>query len=247
VVSDVEGRVVLVTGAATGIGRALSSRFRADGALVVGVDLPARVEEIGDAADLALGADVTDAASVNAAVDHAVDRFGRLDALVANAGLGRRASIEEAAWDDIEAVVEVNLFGVLHCMRAVLPVMRAAGRGRIVSLVSRNAEICPPNLVGYNVSKAGVVALTRTLSRELRGVDILANNLVPGPTRTEMNPAGDLEPGASYPTARMLVTLPAGGPSGRTFFEERDYPMWERFSGDGAASVLRESERRPSR
>lgn len=233
---SVDGRVILVTGAGSGIGRALSARFRADGATVVGVDLAARVDEIGDAADLPIAADVTDAASVQAAIDRAVVRFGRVDALLANAGLGRRGSIEDAPWDDIEAVVDVNLFGVLHCMRAVLPVMRSTGHGRIVSLVSRNAEICPANLVGYNISKAGVIALTRTLSRELRDVDILVNNLIPGPTRTEMNPSGELEPDASYPTARMLVTLPAGGPTGRTFFEERDYPMWERFSADRPTS-----------
>ena len=91
-------------------------------------------------------------------------------------------------------------------------------------------EICPPDLVGYNVSKAGVVALTRTLARELKGVDILVNNLIPGPTRTEMNPLGNLEPDTSYPTALTLMTLPPDGPSGRTFFEEQDYPIWSRFS-----------------
>lgn len=233
--SDLGGRTILVTGAATGIGRALAARFRADGASVVGCDLPSRIEEIGDAADLALPADVTKPADVTDAVAKAVEAFGTIDALIANAGLGRRATIEDAAWTDIAEVVDVNLFGVLHCMRAVLPVMRAQGHGRIVSLVSRNAEFCPPKLVGYNVSKAAVVALTRTLAHELGGIDVLANNLIPGPTRTEMNPSGDLEPDACYPTARMLVTLPPGGPNGRTFYIEREYPMYERFSADGMA------------
>lgn len=226
----VSGRVIFITGAATGIGRGLAARFRADGAIVVGTDLASRVGEIGDAADLALAADVTKPEEVATAIAAAVDAHGRVDALIANAGVGERATIEEASWNQIARVVDVNLFGVLHCMRAVLPVMRAQGSGRIVSLVSRNAELCPATLVGYNASKAAVVAVTRTLSRELQGTDILVNNLIPGPTRTEMNPTGTLESDAAYPTARMLVTLPEGGPSGRTFFEERDYKFWERFS-----------------
>jgi NAD(P)-dependent dehydrogenase (short-subunit alcohol dehydrogenase family) len=175
----VEGKVLLITGAAAGIGHGLAARFRADGARVVGLDLPSRVDEIGAAADLAVAADVTDASQVQAAVDAAVANFAAVDALIANAGLGRRSTIEDAPWDDIESVVQVNLFGVLHCMRAVLPVMRAQGSGRIVSLVSRSAELCPPNLVGYNASKAAVVAVTRTLSREVRDVDILVNNMIP--------------------------------------------------------------------
>ena len=226
----IEGRVIFISGAAPGIGHALAARCRADGAAVVGTDLAARVEEIGDAADLALAADVTDPVQVQHAVAAAVAQLGRIDGLIANAGVGKRATIEDAAWDDIASVIDVNLYGVIHCMRAVLPVMRAQGTGRIVSLMSRSVELCPSNLVGYNVSKAGVVALTRTLARELEGVDILANNVIPGPTRSEMNPAGPLEPDAAYPTARMLLTLPPGGPSGRTFFREEDYPIWSRFS-----------------
>jgi NAD(P)-dependent dehydrogenase (short-subunit alcohol dehydrogenase family) len=220
--------VIVITGAATGIGAGLAARFTADGDVVAGIDLPARVGEI--EADVALGADVTVPDEVVGAVGAVVDKLGRVDAFIANAGLGVRASIEDAPWDDIRRVVDVNLFGVLHCFRAVLPTMRAQGSGRLVAVVSRNAELCPRDLVGYNASKAGVVAAVRTLARELDGTDILVNNLIPGPTRTEMNPTGTLPTDASYPTARMLVSLPAGGPSGRTFFEERDYPFWSRFS-----------------
>ena len=101
----IEGKVIFITGAATGIGHALAGRFRVDGALVVGTDLPARVDEIGDVADLALAADVTDAAQVHAAVDAAVSKLGRVDGLIANVGLGngprsktRRGTTSRLSW-----------------------------------------------------------------------------------------------------------------------------------------------------
>jgi len=228
--TDIAGKVVLVTGAATGIGRALAAGFRADGAHVAGCDLAARVDEAQEVCDLAGACDVRDAAQVRAFVDAAIAKFGRLDVVVANAGIGRYAPVLDAGWSDIADVIEINLFGVLHTLRAALPGMREQRSGRAIVLVSRHAELCPAELSGYSMSKAAVVALTRTLSRELADVDVLVNNLIPGPTLTEMNPRGSQEPDAVYPTARMLATLPPGGPSGRTFWDGQDYPIWSRFS-----------------
>jgi 2-hydroxycyclohexanecarboxyl-CoA dehydrogenase len=222
--SPSDALVVAITGAGSGIGEALAACFRDDGHTVATSDIGALAG--GSVAE----ADVTDAASVQGWIDGVLAEHGRIDALIANAGLGKRVTVEEAAWDEIESVVNVNLFGVLHSFRAVLPSMRAAGHGRLVALVSRNAELCPARLVGYNASKAGVIATVRTLKRELDGVDILVNGLVPGPTRSGMNPTGEREPGSCYPTAKMLCTLPAGGPSGRSFFDGEDYPMWSKFS-----------------
>jgi NAD(P)-dependent dehydrogenase (short-subunit alcohol dehydrogenase family) len=224
--------VVLITGAGSGIGNALARRFREDGDEVVGCDLEANVATTREACDLAVACDVTVRDEVDAVVAAAIERFGRIDALIANAGTGRIGSIEDAPWSDIEDVVRVNLFGVLHCERAVLPVMRQQGSGRIVVVVSRNAELCPGTMVGYNASKAAVVAATRTLARELEGTDVLVNNLIPGPSKTALNPYGPREPDSCYPTARMLATLPAGGPSGRTFFDEKEYPFWQTFIDD---------------
>jgi NAD(P)-dependent dehydrogenase (short-subunit alcohol dehydrogenase family) len=230
-VSDIAGKSVLITGAATGIGRALAEGFRADGALVAGCDLAARVEEAREVCDLAEPCDVRDADQVRALVDATVAKFGRLDVVVANAGTGRFAAVLDADWADLHDVVDVNLFGVLHTLRAALPRMRAQGSGRAIVVVSRNAEFCPPELAGYSMSKAAAVVLTRTLARELQGEDVLVNNLIPGPTLTELNPRGTQPPEAVYPTARMLATLPAGGPSGRTFWNGEEYPFWSKFSG----------------
>ena len=225
--------VIAITGTGSGIGRALAGQFRRDGFVVAGCDLPEHVRADDDACDFSMGCDVSSAEETQAFVDSVIERFGRLDGFIANAGLGRRATIADGDWADIEQVVRVNLFGVLHSFRAALKPMTEAGYGRLVAVASRNAELCPGGLVGYNASKAGVVATVRTLYRELKetGSDILVNNLIPGPSATGMNPTGERDPGSCYPTARMLVTLPEGGPSGRTFFDEQEYPMWSRFSG----------------
>ena len=240
---SVTDRVILITGTGSGIGHALATRFTDDGALVVGCDLPDKVEASPSVSALALEADVRDPAQLAGVVSAAVAKFGRVDALIANAGLGRRASIEDGKWSDFTDVVDVNLYGVMHSIRAVLPAMRNQGAGRIVSLVSRNAEFCPPKLAAYNMTKAAVIALTRTLAHELRGTDILANNLIPGPSKTPMNPNGTIDPGDCYPTAKLLVTLPSGGPAGRTFYEEHEYPVYAKFSSDGTAAVVHDNER----
>lgn len=226
---SIDREVIAITGAGGGIGRALSERFVADGFRVAACDLSAPAD---GSADLTVAADVTDPDAVDAFVACIVDRFGRLDAMIANAGIARRGTVEGAAWDDIAAVVEVDLYGVLHTLRAALRPMREQGSGRLVVVGSREAEICPPGLVGYSAAKAAVFAAVRTLAHELEGSDILVNVLIPGPTATAMNPRGTRQPDASYPTAKHLVTLPAHGPSGRTYFDLAEYDVWAHFADD---------------
>jgi len=137
VAEDLHGRIVVITGAGSGIGEALAGRFRSDGAHVAGCDLPHAIESVSTACDLAVAADVTNAEEMNAFAAQVIERFGRVDALIANAGVARAATIQDGAWDDIESVVRVNLFGVLHSIRAFLPIMREQGQGRIVALASR--------------------------------------------------------------------------------------------------------------
>jgi NAD(P)-dependent dehydrogenase (short-subunit alcohol dehydrogenase family) len=142
---------------------------------------------------------------------------------------------DEVDWQQIETVLRVNLDGVLHGLRAALPVMREQGRGRLVVTASRNAELCQRGMLAYNASKAAVIVAVRTLAKELRDVDICVNNLIPGVSATgiwgsdEATPAIARDPALAYPTARYLATLSAGGPNGETWFDMQRWPMWKEF------------------
>ena len=185
-----EGKVAIVTGAAAGIGFAYAHRFLAEGARVVLADivdpLPAAEKlAAGSHVDRVLGVrtDVSDAASVRAMVDAAVARFGRIDVLVNNAAIfatlkpQRFDEIPDAEWDRVMAV---NVKGIWHCARAVVPVMRAHGGGRIVNVASAIVAKGTAMLLHYVTSKGAVVAMTRALARELGPDGITVNAVAPG-------------------------------------------------------------------
>ncbi|MGE0877722.1 MAG: SDR family NAD(P)-dependent oxidoreductase [Acidimicrobiia bacterium] len=230
--TDLGGVVVAITGAGSGIGRALAQGFRDDGATVVGCDLPGNVAVAEEVCALAGVADVTSREELAAWVETVVDRFGRIDVVIANAGISRRGSVEDVDPADLEAVYRTNVFGVINTFRAVLPAMRAQGRGRLIAVASRTAEFCPGDGVAYSSSKAAVLAIVRSLAHALDGTDILANAMFPGICRTAMNPAYGQDPALAYPTARLLATLPAHGASGRTFADEAEYPIYDQFADD---------------
>jgi NAD(P)-dependent dehydrogenase (short-subunit alcohol dehydrogenase family) len=232
---DLHGLTVAITGAASGIGRALAEGFRSDGATVVGGDLPSNLDALAEVCDVGVPVDVTSAADNERLVAAAVEVGGRLDAFVANAGIAVGGRFEDLAWEQIDSVLRVNLDGVLHGMRAALAVMRPQGSGRIVVTASRNAETCHRGMLSYNASKAAVIVAVRTLAKELRGVDICVNNLIPGVSATgiwgsdEATPDIARDPALAYPTARFLATLPPGGPTGETWFDMERLTMWKDF------------------
>ena len=232
---DLTGLTVAITGAAGGIGRALAQGFRSDGATVVGGDLRANLDALAEVCDVAVPVDVTSPDDNERLVAAAVETGGRLDAFIANAGIATSVRLDSKPWDSIEAVLRVNLDGVLHGLRAALPVMRQQGAGRIVVTASRNAELCQRGMLAYNASKAAVIAAVRTLAHELRDVDIRVNNLIPGVSATgiwgseEATPQIARDPALAYPTARFLATAPPGGPTGQTWFDMERWPMWKDF------------------
>jgi 3-oxoacyl-[acyl-carrier protein] reductase len=181
------GRVALITGAASGIGRAAVRAFTAAGASVAALDVDAdRVREAaGDDRVLALGADVTDEAAVTAAVAQAREHFGSVDALVHFAGITRDALAAKMTIDQWDAVLRVNLTGSFVVARAVALVMSAQGHGSIV-LVSSRSAYGNVGQANYSASKAGVIGLTRTLALEFGRDNVRVNAIAPGFVETPM-------------------------------------------------------------
>jgi NAD(P)-dependent dehydrogenase (short-subunit alcohol dehydrogenase family) len=224
------GKVAVITGAASGIGRAITLGFAAEGASVVASDINAAgLAEIEAANIAAVPADVTQDDDVRRLVGTAVERFGRLDILFNNAGVGGRTRIEAMPDGEFEHYAAVHLFGALYALRAALPVMRQQGYGRVVNTVSRGAEAQAPGWAAYGAAKAGLFALTRVAAAECADADILVNGMIPGPTLSGMNTGPGLQPPeAVVPSALWLATLPAGGPSGKVFWNMKEYRLFER-------------------
>lgn len=184
-------QVALVTGAASGIGRASAIAFAKAGACVALVDIDgAGLDEtasgLGRQAEVIL-ADVTDLAAVEAAVERTVARFGRLDAAHNNAGVpGPYLPLDEYPPEEFLRVLQVDLLGVWHCMRAEIRQMRQQGSGAIVNTSSMLGAAAMPDNGPYVAAKHAVNGLTRAAALELAGAGIRVNALAPGVTRTGM-------------------------------------------------------------
>ena len=193
-------RVILITGGGHGIGRAYALRCAAEGASVAVIDIDedaARrtAAHIADAGGVGIGwrADVTDLASLQAAVAEINSEWGGIDGLVNNAGMLTVIPISRVGFEDIpdeewDAVLEVNLKGVWLSTRAVVPAMRRRGGGSIVNIGSGTYFLGTPTRAHYVASKGGVIGLSRVLSRELAADNIRVNVVVPGSTLSEENP-----------------------------------------------------------
>jgi 3-oxoacyl-[acyl-carrier protein] reductase len=191
---SIAGRVVVVTGAASGMGRAVAMLFGAEGARVAALDRNADgVAKVADAISLAGGIayarplDVAKPDEIGVAVDDVVGRLGPVGILVNNAGVSLPAPIDsddyDAAWD---LTLAVNLTGYVRMVRACLPHLLAVGDGRIVNIASTEGLGATPYISPYTASKHGVVGLTRSLATELGSRDITVNCICPGPINTGM-------------------------------------------------------------
>lgn len=188
---DLKNRVAVVTGGAQGIGLAVTRRLIESGAKVSIWDrdeevLSAVVAELGNNASMQV-VDVADIASVRVAVESVVSSCGQLDILVANAGI---AGPNHPTWEyPLEAwrqILDVNLTGVFYCCREVVPVMLKQGYGRIVNVASIAGKEGNPNASAYSASKAGVIALTKSLGKETAGSNIAVNCVTPAAARTRI-------------------------------------------------------------
>jgi NAD(P)-dependent dehydrogenase (short-subunit alcohol dehydrogenase family) len=210
-VTDLSGQVALITGAASGIGRASALAFAGAGAHVSLVDIDgggltgtaAAARQLGVRAET-IEADVTDLAAVTAAVARTVEVFGRLDAAHNNAGVpGPYVPLDEYSEDDFLRVLQVDLVGVWRCMRAEIRQMRAQRSGAIVNTSSMLGAAAMPDNSAYIAAKHGVQGLTRAAAVELGGTGIRVNAIAPGVTRTGMTSAVSNELLRSVPLGRI--------------------------------------------
>lgn len=185
-------KVALVTGAARGIGLATAKKFLAEGWRVALLDIEGELlgralAEIGQSeATLALTCDISDSVAVGAAMKAIERQFGRLDALVNNAGIAVFAPLMETSDADWRRVIEVNLTGPFLCSKAAVPLMREVGCGAIVNVTSISAVRASTLRSAYGTSKAGLAHLTKQLAVELAALNIRVNGVAPGPVDTAM-------------------------------------------------------------
>ena len=225
--TNLEGKVAVVTGGASGIGLGVARQFRAAGMRVVIADiedaaLQRAATEIGA---LGVQTDVRDAAAVQALADATVAEHGAVHVVVNNAGVGPMAPIADLQLSDWQWMLQVNLWGVIHGVHAFLPLLRQnAEGGHIVNTASIGGLVPGPGLGAYNVSKYGIVALTETLAMELaaEGSPVGASVLVPGTVRTGIGNSSRNRPADAAGGALADVDLEAGPDLGMTWLEPDD-------------------------
>ena len=192
---DLAGRTAVVTGGASGIGRAMVDRFAAEGMNVVVADIEqdaaeATAAELVDAGHRAVGVrtDVSRLDDIRGLAEATLDSFGLVHVLCNNAGVVIGGRVEELTDDEWRWVLDVDLWGAINGVRVFLPLIESRGPGHLVSTASTSGLVAPPHIAPYSVAKAGVIALMEAVRRELdaRQSPVGASVLVPGPVNTPL-------------------------------------------------------------
>jgi 3-oxoacyl-[acyl-carrier protein] reductase len=193
--SGVKDRVAIVTGGSRGIGQAIAELFAENGAKVIiwdlldeGHDVAENINKNGGTAKF-VKLSVTDKEGIQTAVNSAVEKYGKIDILINNAGITRDKSMLKMSDDEWNAVIDVNLNSIYYCCKAVAPVMKENGYGRIISASSTTGLRGNYGQVNYAATKAGILGMTKTLAVELGRYGITVNAIAPGYTQTPMTDA----------------------------------------------------------
>jgi short-subunit dehydrogenase len=231
---ELKGAVVVITGASAGIGWATASAFAREGSVVVASArreerLHSVVEEVerrGGKA-MAVACDVSELDQVERLRDRVQEAYGRCDVLVNNAGVPGGGPFENLSIEQIEAVVRVNVMGVLYCTKAFLPMMEAAGKGHIVNVASLAGRFAVPGASVYTATKHAVVAFSESLNATMKPRGVLVTAVNPGLVATEKFPHHDaIEAGRRVmrpeAVARVIVKVVR-----RDIAPERSIPRWQ--------------------
>ncbi len=183
-----DGKACVITGAGSGIGRSIAIRFAGEGAAVLAADLNgaaadetiSQIETAGGTDSFAVPADVTSAEDMERVAERAADRFGRIDVLVANAGISAAGMLHETPPDLWDRVFDVNVRGAYLTCKAIVPGMIAQGRGTIIMMSSVIAAMGLPNRAAYAASKGALLAMTRAMQVDYGRMGIRVNALMPG-------------------------------------------------------------------
>ena len=176
----------LITGCSTGFGRLLVEELlKTDANVVATARDPNSLDDLKNDRLLALKLDVTDQATITAALQQAIDKFGRIDVLVNNAGYGMVGAIEESGLDATRKMFETNVFGLMQLTQAVLPIMRAQKSGFIVNMSSAAGAVSTPGFGMYNATKYAVEGMSEALAQEVAPFGIKLTIIEPGPFRTD--------------------------------------------------------------
>ena len=208
------GRTAVITGASKGLGRAMALALAAEGAKVALISRDLEKLELvaaeisaagGEAASFA--ADVTSEDQVRAVERAVLDRFGKVNILINNAGVNVRKPVEEFTLAEWRSVMDTNVTAAFLLCRSFVPVMKGQGYGRILNLTSIMSHVSLPHRIAYSTSKTALLGMTRTLALELAGDAITVNGISPGPFGTEMN-----KPLMENPeiNAQFVASIPLG-------------------------------------
>lgn len=201
-------KIVIVTGAAGGIGSAIAARFASEGARVVITDVNAdgaRAAADGVPGSRAFASDISTPEGCRAIIDDVIATEGRIDVLCNNAGINRRGDLLSVTPEDWRLSFAVNLDAMFHLCQAALPHMIAAGGGAIVNTASQWGLYPAPGHIAYNVTKAAVASFTQNLARDYAGAKIRVNAVCPGEIRTPMLEAGVARSGRTIADLDRLV------------------------------------------